>query len=164
MKGKILALAAGLLLLGNVAMAKIPADEGSIGGIGLGNSYDYVTEIYGAPDESTGVYRHLAANVYAKNIKYGGTVEITFESRTPDGSFTVMHMHISGDNGFATPSGIHVGSTKKDVYRAYGQPKRVSKNERAKTELWSYYVEDSGPMGFIFEGRNVKYINFGWTC
>lgn len=164
MKGKILALAAGLLLLGNVAMAKIPTDEGSLGGIGLGDSYDYVTEIYGTPDENTGVYRHLAANVYAKNIKYGETVKITFESRTPDGPFTVMNIHILGDNGFATPRGIHVGSTKKDVYRAYGQPRKVFKNEKAKTELWSYSVEDSGPMGFTFDGRVVKRIDFGWMC
>nr|DAW54954.1 MAG TPA: protein of unknown function (DUF3862) [Caudoviricetes sp.] len=164
MKRKISALVAGLLLIGNVAMAKIPADEGSIGGIGLGNSYDYVTEIYGTPDEDSGVHFVVAGSVYAKNIKYGRTVEITVGARTPDGPFTVMDMHISGDNGFATPRGIHVGSTKKDVYRAYGQPRKVFKNEKAKTELWSYFVEDSGPMGFTFDGRVVKRIDFGWMC
>ncbi len=163
MNRKILALAAGLLCMGNVAFASIAQQEGSLGGISLGTDIDYVTQIYGAPDKTTGVFEQRYGMRYGQKIQYGDSAVMLFTSNESNGPFTLSYIQISANNGFATPSGIHVDSTKRELYNAYGKPDLVQKG-KGNSVLWSYKVRNSGPIGFVFEGDILRYINFGWTC
>ena len=167
MNRKILTLTAGLLCLGHVAMASIAKEDCSLGGLSMGNDIDYVTQIYGAPDKSTGVMKQKVGPSYANyynKIEYGDSVELLFTAAEADEPLTLSYIRILADNGFSTPKGIHVGSTKRDVYKAYGQADLVQKYKKNNTVLWSYKVRDSAPIGFLFEGNILKYINYGWTC
>lgn len=164
MKQKILTLAAGLLCLGNMAMASMAPGEDSLGGLSLGNHRDYVTQIYGEPDKTTGVFEQRYGPRYGEKVQYGDSVVMLFTSfYDKEGPFILSYIHISANNGFSTPKGIHVGSTKNEVYRAYGKPDLTQKG-KDNLVLWSYKVKDSSPVGFVFEGNILKYINHGSNC
>lgn len=163
MNHKILTLAAGLLCLGNVALASIVPGEDSLGGLSLGNHRDYVTQIYGEPDQSTGVFEQKYGPRYGEKVQYGDSVVMLFTAYDRNESFVLSYIHISANNGFSTPKGIHVGSTKNEVYRAYGKPDLTQKG-KDNLVLWSYKVRDSSPIGFVFEGNILRYINHGSNC
>ena len=159
MKRKISALVAGLLLIGNVAMAKLATDEGALGGIAPGTDLDYVVEIYGTPNEDPEPKFAIAYDMYTKMVKYGDSVSFYCTSNSASGPFDVVMIHISANNGFATPRGIHVGSTRQEVYRAYGMPYI---NQGNGQHLW-YSVEKRGNMVFHFKGNRVESISLGWN-
>ena len=160
MKKKILAVLAGMLCMGNVVMADLATDEGYLGGIYPGADTTYITEIYGTPDEETPAKYTEAWQEYTKHIKYGNSVSFYCTGKSANGPFHVAMIHISANNGFATPRGIHVGSTRRDVYNAYGQP---FVNQGNGQHLW-YKVQGMGSMVFHFRGNIVESINLGWDA
>ena len=160
MKKKILAVLAVFLCMGSVAMADLATSEGSLGGIYPGASTTYITEIYGIPDEDTPAKYTAAWDEYTKFIKYGNSVSFYCTGKTANGPFDVVMIHISANNGFATPRGIHVGSTRRAVYNAYGRP---YVNQGNGKHLW-YKVEKRGNLVIHFKGDIVESINLGWNA
>ena len=159
MKKKVLTLLAGLLCLGSVAMANLASDEASLGGIAPGDDKDYVVEIYGTPDKEPPAQYMAAWGDYSQVISYGDSVTMHCTGKTPNGPFHVVMIHVSANNGFATPRGIHVGSTRREVYQAYGNP---YVNQGNGKHLW-YKVDGKGNMVFHFKGDRVESINMGWN-
>ncbi len=160
MRQKILAMFAGMLCIGGVAMANLAASEGALGGITPGSDIEYVTGIYGTPDVDGPAKYAAAWSEYCKAVKYGDSVSFWCTGKTEEGPFLVMSMCISANNGFATPRGIHVGSTRKEVYRAYGRPYLNQDNGKH----WWYKVDKRGNMVFHFKGDVVASINLGWDA
>ena len=66
--------------------------------------------------------------------------------------------HITANNGFSTPSGIHVGSTRSEVIGTYGEPD-IHYGDAL------YYKTDSG-VNLVFHMRNgrVASMNLGWDA
>ena len=160
MKQKILVILTGVLCIGGVAMANLATNEGALGGITPGSDVEYVTEIYGIPDVD-GPAKYVAAwSEYGKVVKYGDSVSFWCTGKSENGPFHVMSMCISANNGFATPRGIHVGSTRREVYRAYGKP-TVNQNNGKD---WWYNVNRRGNIVFHFKGDVVNSINLGWDA
>ena len=121
MKKIISLLASAVFLTGTTAMAQIPFSEISLGGITPGTDRSYVQEIYGEGDASPVTYDYRQG-YYSASLKYGNSVEIWSSGQTADSEQTVSFMIVKANNGFATPKGIHVGSTLKEVLTAYGRP------------------------------------------
>lgn len=72
--------------------------------------------------------------------------------------FSVTMIHITANNGFSTPSGIHVGSTRSEVIGTYGKPD-IHYGDAL------YYKTDSG-VNLVFHMRNgrVASMNLGWDA
>ena len=160
MKKKILAVLAGMLCIGSVVMANLATDEGTLGGIYPGADVDYITEIYGQPDRQEPAHYTAAWDEYSTSIEYGDSVYFFCTGPSANGPFHVASMRISANNGFSTPRGIHVGSTRRAVYNAYGQP---YVNQGNGKHLW-YKVEKRGNLVFHFKGDIVESINLGWNA
>lgn len=121
MKKKVLGLLGLALCLNLTAMAKIPSDDISLGGICPDYTIDYVQSIYGEGDYTPVSYDYRT-ELYTSAVSYGGTAEFWADAGSADAQQKVTLIKITANNGFATPKGIHVGSTKKDVLSAYGMP------------------------------------------
>ena len=160
MKKKVLAVLAGMLCMGNVVMADLATDEGYLGGICPGTDTSYITEIFGTPDEETPAKYTEAWQEYTKHIKYGNSVSFYCTGKSVNGPFDVVMIHISANNGFATPRGIHVGSTHRQVLAAYGHP---DINQLNGKHLW-YNFRNGANMVFHFKGDIVESINLGWNA
>lgn len=65
--------------------------------------------------------RHDAGG-YVSKLGYGNTVVIWMGGASASSTPKVDLIVVSTNNGFATPEGIHVGSTSREVIEAYGQP------------------------------------------
>lgn len=159
MKGKVVALLAGMLCMGSVAMADLSMEEGYLGGIEPGSDEDYVVQIYGTPKVLRPAEYQAAWGDYSKVIGYGDSVSMHCTGKSANGPFHVVMIHVSANNGFSTPRGIHVGSTRREVYQAYGAP---YVNQGNGKHLW-YKVNKKGNMVFHFKGDVVESINFGWN-
>ena len=93
-------------------------------------------------------------------MHYGDSVYLYAHSDSPSGPFKIVMINITANNGFATPAGIHVGSTRADVIKAYGQPDiRFAPNH---PELW--YKPGNG-LDMVFRIKNgvVTRIGLGWN-
>lgn len=128
MKKCILFLLLALLLPSSLcAAAEVPEKDVAIGGIRIGSTISYVESIYGEPDriERPGGWNSFPDNpkVYGIHYYYGSSVVMRFRADNE----TLYAMEVTEDNGFQTPHGIHVGSTRADIIRAYNEGESTTK-------------------------------------
>ena len=147
------------LCIGGMAFAELPPEEAYVGGVRLGYTEDQVTQIYGAPTSVSPASYKAALNGYAKSVKYGDSVSFYCASDTETGPFHVNSIHITANNGFTTPRGIHVGSTMQEVYRAYGKP---DFDIPSKASPYIMYKTRNGKLVFHHKNGIVTRIAIGW--
>ena len=78
--------------------------------------------------------------------------------RAPGRPFRVTMIHITANNGFSTPGGIHVGSTRSEVIGTYEEPD-IHYGDGL------YYITDRG-VNLVFHMKNGRRasINLGWNA
>lgn len=167
MKKKIFAFLTATLCMGTISHAKVPGTEISFGGIAPLDTMSYVQQIYGEGEGNPPAYDYRS-DVYRAIASYGGTVEFWCDgnSADPDDQKVTM-IKITANNGFATPKGIHVGSTRKEVLAAYGMPdspgyKTNPKNPRNYI-LYQSKDNPSSRMYFYFKNDIVTEIRAGFN-
>ncbi len=164
MKTKIalMSLAATLCITG-MSYAMLPDEEAFLGGIRTGYSYEKITQIYGEPTEKTEPKKTPAyGGSYTMLIKYGDTLSFFFEGDSETGPFHVIMISVTGNNGFATPKGIHVKSPERDVYRAYGRPD-IDVPGRGSHYIM-YKTLKHGLMTFHFKDGLVSSMHLGYNA
>lgn len=122
MKKKILTILAAALCAGGMAMAAVPDDSIALGGIVTGMTKADVEGIYGASEELIPYQYVRTTEVYTEKIGYGDSVVIWLTGQSASETPKVDVVVVSANNGFTTPEGIHVGSTKQEVLDTYGEP------------------------------------------
>ncbi len=159
MKKKLFSVLAILVCAGSIAMAKVPLNEAVLGDIYPGMPVQDMVQIYGDPIKEEVSYA-AGIQIYDQKMHYGDSVYLYAHSDSPSGPFKIVMINITANNGFATPAGIHVGSTRADVIKAYGQPDiRFAPNH---PELW--YKPGNG-LDMVFRIKNgvVTRIGLGWN-
>lgn len=161
---KFLVAMAAALLIGGSAFAMDPQilqDEAALGGITPGMDVETIEEYYGPGSGVNPIYSK-AQGMWIDKLTYGGTVEITLGGRDP-GSMKTEMIVVTGNNGWETPSGIHVGSTVNDLVNAYGYPYLPKSASTGNPNgYWYYKAEKSGNMVFHLENGIVTRIALGW--
>ena len=159
MKKKLFSVLAILVCASSIAMAKVPLNEAVLGGIYPGMPVQEMIQIYGEPLKGEVSYA-AGIQVYAQKMHYGDSVYLYAQSNTQSGPFKIVMINITANNGFATPAGIHVGSTREDVIRTYGQPD--IRFAPTHPELW--YKPGNG-LDMVFHIKNgvVTRIGLGWN-
>ena len=122
MRGKFLSILASVLCVGEIAMAAVPLNSIALGGIVPGMTKGDVERIYGSCKVLHPYQYSSKRKTYFGVIGYGNSVVISMGGSSAFDSSKVEMVVVSADNGFTTPEGIHVGSTKQEVINAYGQP------------------------------------------
>lgn len=122
MKKKILFMMAAALCAGEISLAAVPLDSAALGGITSGMTQEDVESIYGQADVLLPYELDSREGGYVSQIGYGKTVVIWMTGDSAFATPKVDLIVVSANNGFATPEGIHVGSTSQEVIRVYGQP------------------------------------------
>ncbi len=108
---------AAVSYFGAIAEANIPADGCAIGGIYYGDSMDAVVDNVGEPDRSYNNVQHPRFRPRDTQKFVYSTGYVIFEKGY------VREVHVTGRNqDLATPGGIMVGSSRRDVEREYGFP------------------------------------------
>lgn len=92
---------------------RIPNSEFVLGNIALDDSIEHVKGVYGTPTDIKVVNNQY---VNSTTLKYGNSLIIVLYNGKVGDILT------TSNNGIATPSGIHVGSTVVDVNKMYGKP------------------------------------------
>lgn len=157
MKTKIMFLSAvAALCIGGASFAQLLPEDAYVGGIGVGVSDHQIIEIYGTPTSETRAEFLRSTGNYVKYITYGTTVKIACEGDSEAGPFRVTNMVISGNNGFTTARGIHVKSTKAEVYSTYGNP------EHLFNTCFIYKIPQKGDLAFYFQDDKVSSIVVGY--
>ena len=157
MKRKLMFLSAiAALCIGGASFAQLLPEDAYVGGIGVGVSDRYVIEIYGTPTSETRAEFLRSTGNYVKYIEYGTTVKIACEGDSEAGPFRVTAMVVSGNNGFTTARGIHVNSTKAEVYNTYGNP------EHLFDTCFMYEIPKKGQLAFYFQDDKVSRIVVGY--
>ena len=165
MKKILTLLTSTVFLTGATAMAQIPLSEISLGGVAPKTDRAYVQEIYGEGNASPVQYDYRQG-YYSASLKYGDSVEIWSNSPTADGEQVVTFMIVRANNGFATPKGIHVGSTLKEVLAAYGRPdgRTVNIKPDKKPKILNYKAYDSAVnISFMTKNDIVTEIRMGFN-
>ena len=122
MRGKFLSILASVLCVGEIAMAAVPLNSIALGGIVPGMTKGDVERIYGSCKILHPYQYSPKSKTYFGVIGYGNSVVISMGGSSAFASSKVEMVVVSADNGFTTPEGIHVGSTKQEVINVYGQP------------------------------------------
>lgn len=109
-----------MVLLSSTCFATIPDSEMSLGGIRLGSSMSYLLNVYPNPDR-----KELVEEGKFYFIEYGKTKNsvspsVFISARNINGEGIVCNAHVSKNNGWTTPAGVHVGMDINEVYKIYG--------------------------------------------
>ena len=162
MKWKSLALCGMMLCATTTAFAQIADSEAVLGGIRPTTSLDYIKEIYGEPTNESAAEYALAWDEYTKTVEYGNSVNILTSSPNENGPYKVLKIKVYSNNGFTTPRGLHVGSTRKEVYAAYGKPDRFQEQGIYANIIY----KTAGDVNLVFhcEGNKVTVITVGWNA
>ena len=125
------------LIMSATCYASLPSNEIAIGGIQIGAPIANVFAAYGQPTRTE--------NQGYKYYYFGKTICIRSNGKANE---LVDYLNSTGNNGWNTPAGIHVGSTRKEVVNAYGTPDSAS--------------EFKGIMSFAYKNRDneLQSLNF----
>lgn len=105
---------------------RMPMDQARIGGIGIGDSIDYVKSIYGEPTYvGQRGKNYLYDGLYAYDMTYGDSFKLSVVENS-DGTEEVIDIASTANNGLAMPCGIKVGSSIGEVYKNFGMPWRIN--------------------------------------
>ena len=120
------------------AQATLPDSEIAIGGLTVGMSPGNVQDIYGAPDQINSKNGQLF-------YSYGGTVNIIFSknyyNNNPD--VEINQIKVTANNGFTTPSGLHVGMTYSEMVNLYGKHPAMAGPPHGN-DIWYNYFDSNG--------------------
>lgn len=122
MKKKVLFMMAVALCAGEISLAAVPLNSAALGGIASGMTQEDIESIYGPADVLIPYELNRREGGYVSKLGYGNTVVIWMGGASAYATPKVEIVVVSANNGFATPEGIHVGSTSREVIEAYGQP------------------------------------------
>lgn len=110
-------------------------DDGSLGGVRLGMSYQDVVAMYGEP-----TWKKVAIDSNGNNwgtyVEYGNTVQIHFT----DSDETVDNVFVTADNGWRLSNGVSVGSKLQEVLSIYGNGTLKAKGRFG--DYWTIKVHD----------------------
>lgn len=122
MKKKVLFMMAVALCAGEISLAAVPLNSAALGGVASGMTQEDIESIYGPADVLIPYELNRREGGYVSKLGYGNTVVIWMGGASAYATPKVEIVVVSANNGFATPEGIHVGSTSREVIEAYGQP------------------------------------------
>ena len=161
MKKMLLAIVLLLLLCQSIAWAHwMPREEMYVGGVGAGCTLEYVTSIYGEPQEKRWFN---TAGVRGVTYIYSDAFSITGRTGKDDlrqeEELLVVGFSLK-DNSLATPNGLTVGMPYETVSAMFGS---VDKHTIGGRTFYSYgapnsaveltfYVNDKGIITEIYEG------------
>jgi len=118
-----------------IASAEISEEDVVLGGLVPRTDLSNAFAIYGNPDR-------------AENQRYywGDGFKVITNNRN------MMTMIITtADNGIATPTGLHVGSTVSEMYMIYGRPDETNLEINGNGYVYFY---DGGPVCFHIKAEN----------
>lgn len=105
---------------------RMSMDQARIGGVGIGDSVDYVKSIYGEPTSvSQRGKNYLYDGLYSYSMTYGDSFKLSVVENS-DGTEEVIDVDSSANNGLAMPCGIKVGSSIGEAYKNFGMPWRTN--------------------------------------
>lgn len=120
---------------------RIPLDQLRLGGIGIGDSLDYVKSIYGEPTKiGKRGKNYLYNGLYGYDITYGDSFNLDVIEEK-DGREIITNIASIANNGLAMPNGLKVESPVGDIFKNFGMP-------------WCTISSDDGHRGYIY--RSVK--------
>ncbi len=132
----------------------LPRERMALGGLHVADAMDYVLSIYGEPDSQESGYSHASDKGYAI-WKYGDSVTIHFYQNPSNEEFYIQAIHVTADNGFATPDGIKVGSDIKMLKKAYGEAALQPTKKNGDGKYW-YFNDKINYVHYLFYVRNGK--------
>ena len=115
-----------------------------LGGVYLNMPYDDVVRTYGQPTSTPGGYAQLVTNV----IMYGSDVEIGFLGKK------VRYVVTTANNGWKTPSGIHVGMSINEVIKICGNDYKTKTRSQADIPDW---MRQSDKPYYAYKWYGTKY-------
>lgn len=131
----------------NDASKRIPLEQMRIGGIGLGDSLDYVKSIYGEPTKIGEKGKNYLYNgLYGYDIMYGDSFKLNVIEEN-DGREIITDIISVNNNGLAMPCGIKGGSSIDDVFKNFGMP-------------WFTINSKDGPTGYVYRSVGTPKILF----
>ena len=133
------------LIMSATCYASLPSNDIAIGGIQIGSPIAKVFATYGQPTRTE--------NQGYKYYYYGKTISVRSNGKTNE---LVDFIKSTGNNGWNTPAGIHVGSTRKEVVNAYGTPD--SAREFKGVMFFTYQNRDNALQSLNFKINNDKVI------
>lgn len=103
----------------------IPINQLKVGGVGIGDSIDYVKSIYGEPSTVGKKVKNYLYEGITYDVTYGDSfiLKVLIES---DGTENIVNINSTANNGLAMPCGIKVGSPVGDMYKNFGMPWRTN--------------------------------------
>ena len=125
--------------------------EFSLGGIWIGMPYEELVGHYGEPQRT----EKGNTEMVKKRLYYGNSVEISLGYTAPQRD-TVIGISVGADNGWATPAGVRVGMSRRNVRGLYGTPDSVTSPNRHNAFYTDTYVyKEKRPAGF-WRGRPME--------
>ena len=141
---KIFLAAIFFIMISTSLCGAVERNEFSLGGIQLNMPYNDVIAMYGQPSSHPGGYAQLVSDV----INYGDSVEIGFLGKK------VRYVVIQKNNGWVTPSGVHVGMSIDDVIKIYGKEDFIKIRTQADIPDW---MKTSGKSYYDYTWTGKKY-------
>lgn len=139
---KILCGTLAAMALATAPCAAIPRSEIALGGIPLLKKYSVedVKRMYGPPTkESYGI------------MEYGDSVRVLSDEGM------ISCIEVTDDNGWKTPSGIHVGMTQDEILDAYGPPDDSARKGRKTLHV---YMDDEQRcvLGVLYDKTDTAFM------
>ncbi|MBR5913444.1 MAG: hypothetical protein IKZ58_03635 [Selenomonadaceae bacterium] len=124
-----------IIFSANICCA-IEKNEFSLGGITPDMTYNDIIARYGEPTEKLKGYAQLVSSV----IMYGDSVEFGFIGRNDP---KITYVVVTKNNGWTTPSNIHVGMPIDDVIEIYGSD--YSTRVRKQSDIHQWMIDSGEP-------------------
>lgn len=133
---------------------RILLDELRLGGIGIGDSLDYVKSIYGEPTKiGKKGKNYLYDGLYGYEITYGDSFKLDVIDEN-DGREIIINVVSTANNGLALSNGIKVGSTAGDIFKNFGMPWRTN-NDKDGNKSYVYRSIESPKIMFETDKMHV---------
>lgn len=136
-----------LIIFSTNICSAIEKNEFSLGGITPDMTYNDVIAKYGTPTNKLDGYAQLVHSV----IMYGDSVEIGFIGRNDP---EIKYVVVTKNNGWTTPSNIHVGMPIDDVIEIYGTDYSTRGRQQSDIPQW---MIDSGKPFFEYHWTGNQY-------
>jgi len=148
------ALVVVILVAGPAAAQNAGSDWLIVPGVGIGTVRlgMPVADVLRIAGPSQDAYSHGVGPETGGRLYYWFTTQGSRTAQTNDGG-RVWTLGVFGDPQFATPAGLHVGSTPADVEQAMGTPSRVSRDDAQDR---SQFVYDGSGIAFVVGGDPAR--------
>ncbi len=133
----------------NPDAARLPHERMAVGELRLFDTMEHVKSLYGEPDSQKTGFSHGFESDYAI-WEYSGTVKIFFVQNEEDDNFSIRHLSVTADNGFATPDGIKVGMDAAVLTETYGEP-ILHRHSKKGIETYQYDNDRAEYLHLLFQ-------------